>query len=120
VFLGGSDLEDAGRSFTAFLVRRDGSAAVVRRRGGVETVLLLWIKADSLPSQPGQEPVHAVLSVSVEADSVHFRVNNGRVGALSRDGVAPDGAFGLRVESDVNLHVTRLDAIRRYAPPRGG
>ena len=118
VILGGENLSNTRGSYTSFLVRRDGSAAVVRRQAGADTPLISWEVADSLVTLPptNQGPTRIVVSVNVDPDSIRLVVNGGMVGAVSRHDAPIGGALGVRVGENVNVHIGRLDVIQRYAP----
>jgi hypothetical protein len=118
LFVGGQELDAKGR-LVAFLIRRDGSAAVESREAGGATLLRPWTKAASvLPGAATGEPVKNILRVEAEATSVVFAVNGQQVLEIPREGTALDGIVGLRVGSDLNLHVTNLDVTHRLALPR--
>ena len=118
IVLGGQGLDGTTPRYVSFLLRRDGFAAVERREGATTTALVNWIKTDSVPPHPGSDAPRQVLRVTVEADSVRFFANGGRVAALAREGLVLDGLVGLRVGPGVNVHVSNLDITRRLAPPR--
>lgn len=119
LFIGGADLSGAGRSYTAFVARRDGSIAVLRRAGGAVTPVATWVRHDSVKTPGADDAVPNVLRVAVERAAVVFTVNGAEVARVPRDSVATDGLFGFRVGQGVNLHVATLDFTRRLAPPRG-
>ncbi|MEX2179490.1 MAG: hypothetical protein WD801_12320 [Gemmatimonadaceae bacterium] len=111
VFVGGADLDGASRSWTAFLVRRDGSAAVLRHEQGRTRELLPWAAA------PGVKPGAAANVVRVVVDTaVRFVVNDSVVATLPRAQVATAGVYGFRIGPALNLHITTLDATLRHAP----
>lgn len=119
VFLGGADLGSAdGRRYTAFVLRRDGSAAVLRRSGAAVTPLVAWARHDSIAPHTGSGVVKNVLRVAAERGNVVFTVNGAEVARVPRDSVAANGHFGYRVGRGVNLHATTLDLTLRLAPPR--
>ena len=69
LFIGGRDLESKGR-LVAFLIRRDGSAAVESHDAGRITLLRPWTKAASiLPGAATGDDVKNVLRVEAEATS---------------------------------------------------
>jgi hypothetical protein len=107
-----------GSSWTGFLTRRDGTAAIIRRSARGDQVVVPWTAHDSVP-QPGDAPARVLLRVEAERDSARFQVNGTQVGSVLRSAVPVDGVFGLRVGPGVNVHVSRLDHTRRLAPPRG-
>jgi hypothetical protein len=118
LFVGGQDLETKGR-LVAFLIRRDGSAAVESRESGRATLLRPWAKAASvLVGAAAGDPVKNVLRVEAEAAGIVFVVNGQQVLEIPREGAALDGIVGLRVGSELNLHVTNLDVTHRLALPR--
>jgi hypothetical protein len=117
LFIGGVGLEVGGGTYTAFVARRDGSIAVLRRAGAV-TPLVPWTRHDSVKTPDAGEPVKNVLRVAVERAAVVFSVNGAEVARVARDSAGSDGLFGFRMGSGLNLHVTTLDYTRRLAPPR--
>jgi hypothetical protein len=119
LFIGGADLDADGRVYTAFVARRDGATAVLRRAGAAVTPLVQWVRHDSVKTPGADEAVRNVLRVAVERAAVVFSVNGAEVARVPRDSVATDGLFGFRIGAGVNLHVTTLDHARRLAPPRG-
>ena len=116
LFFGGAAVE-AGKPWTAFVMRRDGSTAVMR--GGASTTWLrAWSRHDSLPAMPADGEPHAYkLRVEGETGVVHFKVNGHTVQSVPRDSAMVDGQFGFRVGRDLNLHITSLDYTQRLAPP---
>ena len=117
VFVGGADL-DAKATYVAFLIRRDGSAAIESADGGRVTALHPWTKTPAvLPGTPSGD-VKNVLRVEAEAAAVTFLVNGQKVAEVPRDGGRFDGVVGLRVGENLNLHVTNLDLTHRLALPR--
>ena len=119
VIVGGADLEAKARAkYVAFLIRRDGSAAIESVEAGRVTALHPWTKAAAIvPGTPGGE-VKNVLRVEAEASTVTFLVNGQKVAEVPRDGTRFDGIVGLRIGENLNLHVTNLDLTHRLALPR--
>jgi hypothetical protein len=115
VFFGGSELEGGNATWTAFVVRRDQSAAVVRRHQGRIETLVPWTSHAAI--RGGSEGGANVLRVHVDS-VITFQVNDSTIATLPRDRVATSGRFGFRVGPDLNLHVTTLDLTRRFAPAR--
>jgi len=122
VFVGGRGLEGAtgnagaNAQWIAFVVRADGSAAVLKRTGGAVSELLPWAVHASVKPKVRGGTAKNIVSVRAEPDSVRFFVNGERLGAWPRADLPVDGAFGFRIGKGVNLHVTNLDATRRLAP----
>lgn len=114
VFVGGRDLQGAGQQYTYFLLRKDGKFTIKRRDGAAATDLVPWTAhAAVAPHDGGEGTVKHVLGVVAAGDTVRFTVNGTEVAALPRAAVAPDGVVGLRVNHNLNLHVTSLDVRRR-------
>jgi hypothetical protein len=119
LFFGGASV-DAGKPWTAFVMRRDGSTGVMRGGGATTTWLRPWSKHDSLTAMPSDgEPHQYKLRVEGETGVVHFKVNGHTVQSIPRDSAMVDGQFGFRVGRDLNLHITSLDYVQRLAPPGG-
>jgi hypothetical protein len=118
LFVGGSALHDAeAQRYTYFLVRRDGRFLIRERDGEEVRDLVPWTAHEVIPTWDGRPEgsttVPYTLAVRVEGSEVHFLVNGTRVHALPRAELALDGHYGLRVNHNLNLHVTRVDAVLR-------
>jgi hypothetical protein len=116
-FVGGRSL-DGTPAFTAFVIRRDGSAGAIRRVDGVTTQLRAWVKHSAVVAQRGDSVVKNVIRLAAERDSVAFLVNGAEVFRLARSAAPMDGVFGLRAGPGTNLHISRLDHTRHLAEPR--
>lgn len=118
VFVGGRDLESRG-PLVAFLIRRDGSAAIESRSGSSATLLHPWTVHQAIVKGAATgDAVRNVLRVDGEATVLTFSVNGERVAEISRTADRADGIVGLRIGGDLNLHVTNLDLTHRLALPR--
>lgn len=120
LFLGGKDLEQTSASptYTAFVLRRDGQAAILKRSGSTTTVLVDWKANTAAVPQSGADAMKNALSVAVGTTEVVFSVNDKEVAKVRRADVATDGAVGLRVGSSLNLHITTFDLTHRLAPAK--
>jgi hypothetical protein len=116
VFVGGTAMDGDGASWTAFVVRPDGTAGVIRRAAGVTSNLMPWSAHAAVAARDSTGFARNVVAVRAEPDSVRMFVNGTRVGAWARADLAVDGHFGLRIGQGVNIHVTNLDLKRRLAP----
>jgi hypothetical protein len=113
VFLGGQDLDAAGQRYTYFLIRKDGQFLIKRRNGSDTPTLHPWTAHSAILKHDGGEgTVKNVLEIHVRAQEVHFLVNGETVASLPRTEVDTDGVVGLRVNHNLNLHVTSLDIER--------
>lgn len=120
IFVGGTGLDGplSGVQWFGLLVKRDGTAGVVHNHGTEHHPMVPYARADSLPPHPGNGTPRVTLAIDVEADSVRFFVNRGRVAAVPRADLKLDGPFGFRVGQGLNLHVVRLDYTTKLAPAR--
>jgi hypothetical protein len=118
VFIGGADLEGERSGYTAFVLRRDGSAAVVQRGAGRDTLLVAWTRHDAVVANPGQGTARNLLRVVVEAAGVTFFANDRELVTLPRAPLPLDGGIGLRVGAGLSVHTSSLDLTLRLAPPR--
>lgn len=118
VFLGGQNVDSsASPDYVAFVLRRDGQAAVLRRRGGQTTSLAAWQSNTAiLPGKAGEEPVKNVLKVDLDAQSGTFWVNGTKVLSVPRAELSTDGRVGFRIGKDMNLHITSFNVTRKMAP----
>ncbi len=116
LFLGGKGLETAGKEWYAFVVRRDGSFAVMHRAGAETHMVMPWAKHEAVKPRADGATVTNVVAVRAEPDSIRFTVNGTRVATFARSALDVDGPFGFRIGDGVNLHITNLDVTRRVAP----
>jgi hypothetical protein len=118
VFVGGADLEGPSARYVAFLIRRDGSAAIEAVEAGKTTALSAWTRTSAAVAGKADGDVRNALRVEGEAAAVTFFVNGVKVAEVAREGSRFEGIVGLRVGADLNLHVTNLDLTHRLALPR--
>lgn len=117
LFTGGHSLDGSAASYLAFLVRRDGQAALEYVAGDNRTALIPWKTSPAVKAHPGgEETVLNALTLTVDRDSILVEANGQRVGAVARGAWDLDGTFGFRAGPDVNLHASRLDLRTRFAP----
>lgn len=117
VFLGGTDLESANASWTAFLITKDGSATVERRQGGTTMTLFPPDKVR------GREASHG----RGDRAQHHPCPGAGRLRHLLGERATDHGAARTRASArrdlrvpgfgkGVNLHASNLDLVTRLAP----
>jgi hypothetical protein len=118
LFIGGRGLEPASTAptYTAFVLRRDGHAAVLKRNGSATTALVDWKANTAAVPQAGTEAMKNALSVEVGPVDVIFNVNDKEVARVKRADVVTDGAVGFRVGKSLNMHITTFDLTHRLAP----
>ncbi len=118
VFIGGSAADaQAPAEYTAFVLRRDGQAAVLTRSRDGASTPAAWRPHDAIVVHTGgTDPVKNVLRLDVDPVTVTLSVNGTKVLDVPRASVRSSGLVGFRVGKDLNLHITSLDVTRRYAP----
>ena len=118
LFIGGRTLElsSTAPGYTAFVLRRDGRAAILKRKGTSTTMLVDWRANAAVVPQAGSEAMKNALNVDVGATDVVFSVNDKEVARVPRAEVTTDGAVGFRVGPSLNLHITTFDVTHRLAP----
>lgn len=117
IFVGGMQLESAAnKQWYAFVVRGDGSAAVMHRAGPETHMVMPWTMHTGVKPRPDGATVTNVVQLRAEPDSIRFLVNGERITTFARTDLDVNGTFGFRVGNRVNLHITNLDVTRRLAP----
>jgi hypothetical protein len=110
LFIGGADVNDAARQqYFYFLVRGDGKFFFAHRAGAEVHKLVDWTDHAAVRKQSEQGAVSQVLSVQVTADSLHFSANGHRVHSLGKGQLRTDGQVGLRVNHNLNLHISAFE-----------
>lgn len=113
-FIGGSDLQGPNQRYTYFLLREGGQFLVKTRFGSETAVVQDWTAHPAIVSfstrPEGAGTAKNVLGLVVYGDELRFSVNGELVWSGSRDGLATEGVFGLRVNHGLNLHVTTIMA----------
>lgn len=119
LFLGGTGIEPATATpaYVAFLVRRDGRAAVLRITGTGSTPIVDWKVSDGVIAHPGGDTTAKnVLRLDGLDAEIVFAANGKEIARVPRAGIDTAGAFGFRVGRDLNLHISTLDVTERLAP----
>lgn len=120
LFLGGTQTNGAVDRYTAFVIRADGAAAVVRREGDREILLHPWTPVAAIARPTDKDTGRNTLRVAMDSAGVHFSVNGTPVRSWKHGELQLIGAYGIRMGRDVNVHVTRLDVLQRLAPIPAG
>ncbi len=118
LFLGGRNLEPEGATpqYLAFVARRDGQAAILKRGASGVEPLVTWKANDAVLTHTGAGTAKNVLRVEVSAADIAFAANGKDIARIPRGELVTDGTFGFRVGKDVNLHISTLDVTHRLAP----
>jgi hypothetical protein len=119
VFVSGQSLGDnESPAYVALLLRKDGSATVVRRAVGAVTPIADWGAVQGVAPHGGKDAEKHAFRVEAETAALTFLVDGVTVATTPRADAPADGHFGLRIGRGVNIHVVRLDFTQQLAPPR--
>ena len=118
LFLGGQDIDSSATpDYAAFVLRRDGQAAALRRRAGQTTALADWQRHEAiLQGNVKGDAVKNVFKVDLDPSNATLWVNGTKVLAVPRADIRTDGRVGFRIGKDMNLHITTLNVTRKFAP----
>ena len=117
LFLGGRDIESsAAPEYVAFVLRRDGHAAILRQSGGSPTAVSAWQRHAAIFTGKPADNVKNVLRVDVDAVNATLWVNGEKIVSVPRAGIAGEGKIGFRVGKDMNLHISSFNVTRKLAP----
>lgn len=116
VFVGGAGLDASHAEYTAFVMRPDGRAAVMRAEHGSTRMLMDWTAVSGVAGRDSTGFARHRVMVRAEPDSVRFLINGTRVAAWPRSNLSVEGGYGFRIGRGANLHITNLDLTRRLAP----
>jgi hypothetical protein len=110
LLIGGTDLTDAAKQqYFYYLVRGDGKFFFAHRAGAEVHKLVDWTENAAVNKQAENGAVSQVLSVQVTVDSVHLSANGKRVHSLAKGQLRTDGQVGLRVNHNLNLHISGFE-----------
>jgi len=116
VLLGGRNLEGPQQAYTYFVIRRTGEFLVRRRTGATTVNVKEWTANAAIKKfedrAAGQSSVLNVLEVKVAPDATAFLVNGAEVARVPTKDIDSDGIVGLRVNHELNLHVSALDIVK--------
>jgi hypothetical protein len=115
LFYGGQSLDGAAQRYTYFLVRQDGTYLVKRREGDKTTeVTKGWVASTAVHKPDAKGPSTNKLEIDNKRDpsKVVFLVNGEPVYSLDATATATDGAVGLRVNHNLDLHIDGFDVHR--------
>ena len=110
LFVGGAGLDATNESYTYFMIRNDGQYLVKQRAGKDTKDVIPWTKSPAIKLFDGkEESVANVLTIVASPVTVDFLINGTKVASKPRAEVTADGIVGLRVNHNLNLHVSKLD-----------
>jgi hypothetical protein len=112
--LAGSNLEAANQSYIYFIVRGTGEYAIKHRAGDEVHTIVDWTANPAVHRQDAEGKASNVLTVDVSPDALSYMVNGTEVHRQARaDAGHPinaDGLFGIRVNHNLDVHVSGLQA----------
>ena len=115
LFYGGQSLDGAAQQYTYFLIRQDGTYLVKRRNGDKTTdVTKGWVASPAVHKPDGKGPSTNKIEIDHKRDpgKVVFLVNGEPVYSMDAKATATDGAVGLRVNHNLDLHIDGFDVHR--------
>lgn len=115
LFYGGKGLDGAGEKYTYFLVRQDGTY-LVKQRDGDKAIEITkgWVASPAVHKIEGKGSSTNLLEIDHKRDpsKVVFLVNGQGVYTLDAKATNTDGAVGMRVNHNLDLHVDGFDVHR--------
>ncbi len=116
IFFGGRDLDKESQAYSYFLVRKDGKFLVKVRDGSQTRIEVPWTEHAAIIKHDGsKQTAKNVLAVETGAASVTFFVNGQLVATVPRAQLRTDGVAGLRVNHELNVHITNLKITPKTA-----
>lgn len=110
IFIGGKNLDNENQSYTYFLLRNTGEYLIKKRSGGDTEVIQSWSDAPTMNRYTGETEtsVKNTLTIDVSGDTVRFLLNGKPLTSKPKSSVDTDGVVGLRVNHNLNLHISDL------------
>ena len=110
LFIGGSDLDGDNQEYIYFLLRNTGEFLVKKRMGTETETIQGWTATDAMVKFEGDPESSAKnnFQLSVAGDKVIFSLNGDELTSISTEGIQSSGIYGLRVNHNINLHISSL------------
>jgi hypothetical protein len=115
LFYGGQGLDGAAQKYTYFLIRQDGTYLVKSRDGEKTTEITKgWVASPAVHKIEAKGSATNLLEIDNKRDSskVVFKVNGEPVYTLDGKATTVDGAVGMRINHNLDLHVDGFDVHR--------
>jgi hypothetical protein len=110
LFVGGANLDAENESYTYFMIRNDRQYLVKQRAGKETKDVIPWTKSPAINLFDGKsESAANLLTIVATPATVDFLINGTKVASKPRAEVPADGIVGLRVNHNLNLHVSKLE-----------
>jgi hypothetical protein len=107
VIVAGKDLSTATPSYLYFIIRGDGKFMINKMAGGTRTTIVDWTENAAVVKQDAAGKATNKLEIDGKVDpgKIAFKVNGKVVHEMPAAGVDLNGAVGLRVNHNLDLHV---------------
>ena len=115
LFYGGKALDGKGQKYTYFLVRQDGTYLVKQRDGEKTTEITKgWVASPAVHKTGEKGTATNLLEIDHKRDpgKVVFMVNSEPVYSLDAKATNDNGAVGIRVNHNLDLHIEGFDVHR--------
>jgi hypothetical protein len=112
LFFSGKDLDNSDKQeYVYFLTRGNGQFLINHRAGRDVHKIIDWQENAAIRKQDANGQASNQLTVRAGTDSVRFFANGKQVAAISRQEISnPGGKAGLRVNHNLDVHVTGFRA----------
>jgi hypothetical protein len=115
LFYGGQALGGKGQKYTYFLVRQDGKF-LVKQRDGEKTIDITkgWVESAAVRKTGSEGTATNLLEIDHKRDpsKVVFMVNSEPVYTLDAKATDDNGAVGIRVNHNLDVHIDGFDVHR--------
>lgn len=116
LFMGGSDLNTDEIYYLYFLLRNTGDYLIKIRTGDETSIVKDWTAHNGIRKfEEGGSTEYArnELGVHVMNDTISFIINGTTVHSVGKQGLKPDGIYGLRLNHAVDLMMEELNLAER-------
>ncbi len=108
VIVGGKDLTSDTPTYLYFILRGDGKFMINKMTGGARTVVVAWTDNAAIVKQDatsGKATNKLEIDGKVDPSKISFKVNGKVVHEMPGAGTDLDGAVGLRVNHNLDVHI---------------
>lgn len=116
LFFGGSELDTGEIYYLYFLLRNTGDYLIKLRTGDQTSVIKDWTSDNGINTYKADSEMDFAqneLGVNVSDESLTFLINGRTVHTVGKQGLNPDGIFGLRINHAVDLMMEQLNVAER-------
>ncbi len=120
LFFGGKELKEDAHTYFYFLIRNSGDFIIKERIGDRTETIQAWTASDAINRYTDAQETdskigtHAFnqLSVAVTDSNIEFYINEAKVASINREGYDTNGLYGLRINHEVDIHVSGLGEVK--------